>query len=471
MGCDMVVALGQATGSGLTLFGQNIHRPRDECQVLRHVPGRPFALGETVQTQYLEVPQARCTCTVLGCQPPATWGYTFGVNEHNVVLGCASWRSILPCPRLALVGTDLVRLGLERSRSARQAFDVITDLLARHGQGVFPGSPAQEDADHLFLIADGREAFALEAAGSYWAAQEIQQVRAASDVAIIRQDWARLAPGLAGFAIEQGWWPGDGSKLDFVGALGANPVGSKSALRRWGRATYLLEQQNGHIDAAFLRRVLSDHYDGSRYEVDPFERPAPSPLAPGSEGKRSRPLTPAPSPPRGEGSVARREPVPLCQHGAGTSQEQTAASFIAALPAEDGPPPVIWCTFGPPCLSVHFPLFLAGALPEAYSADGTIFNPDSLWWQVQQLQRSLAMDSEHAAFAREELARLQVRFDQQCEEFQAEALGLQRSGEKVELQRLANSLMQSHVEQFEALAQRLLAPAGGQALVSGVASW
>jgi hypothetical protein len=33
------------------------------------------------------------------------------------------------------------------------------------------------------------------------------------------QDWNRISPGLGQHAISQGWWPGDGSKLDFVGAL------------------------------------------------------------------------------------------------------------------------------------------------------------------------------------------------------------------------------------------------------------
>ena len=164
-------------------------------------------------------------------------------------------------PKPGLTGPDLVRLALERCGSARQALDLLTDLLARHG----------ECGDHNFLLADPHEAYTLEAAGRHWAAQEIHQVRAVGDAAVIRQDWYRLSAGLAGEAINSGWWPEDGSKLDFAGRPGRRASPAGSALRRWGRTTRLLEEQNGHIDAAFLRRLLADHYDGTHFEVDPLE--------------------------------------------------------------------------------------------------------------------------------------------------------------------------------------------------------
>ena len=91
-----------------------------------------------------------------------------------------------------LLGPELVRLTLERSHSARHAVDVLTDLIGRHGQG-----RGGDGGDHIFLIADPEEAFAVEAADQVWAAQEIGQLRAVSDVAVLCQDWYRLAPGLA----------------------------------------------------------------------------------------------------------------------------------------------------------------------------------------------------------------------------------------------------------------------------------
>ena len=68
---DMVVALGRSTVDHATLFGHNSDRPAGECPRLQLVPGRSFSVGETIQTQFLKLPQVRQTLTVLGCQPTA----------------------------------------------------------------------------------------------------------------------------------------------------------------------------------------------------------------------------------------------------------------------------------------------------------------------------------------------------------------------------------------------------------------
>ena len=414
MGSDLVVALGRATVNGQTLFGQNCHRPAGEALALRRVPGKAFAADETVKTAHAELPQARQTNTVLGAQAPGEWGYLHGVNEHQVAAGCASWHSQFLGTGRGLLGDDLVRLVLERAASARQAADVLTDLVRRCGQA---------GGDHVFLLADPAEAFAVEAAGDAWAVQEIQQVRAASDVAVIRQDWDRIAPGLAGRAIERLWWPEDGSKLDFVSALCEEPTGRASALRRWGRATLLLEQQNGHIDAAFLRRLLADHYEGTRYEVDPLDAPGPV--------------------------------TPLCQHAPGGA---TAASFVVALTADAAWVPVVWCAFGPPCLSVHFPIFLDAELPAAFTADGPSPYPGGVSWLARRLAESVGADATRLDLVHDAMARLQARFEQEVEEFAPEAMALKQAG--AELPRIAGSLMQSHLERFDEAVEALLGAVG-----------
>jgi hypothetical protein len=205
-----------------------------------------------------------------------------------------------------------VRLALERGSTARHALDTITSLIARHGQGAFPGCAEEQAHDAAILLADRHEAFLVEASGPAWVYQELGLVRVAADLCTIRQDWDAISPGLAGRVIGRGWWPEDGSKVDFAGALAADCAATGPALRRWGRATRLLEEQSGHIDVQFLRRVLTDHADD-----------------------------------------------------AGTA---VLASLVAVSGADV---PLAWWAFGQPIL-VYLPLLPAGDLPPALTDEGLL---------------------------------------------------------------------------------------------------
>src|SRR5262249_22894940 len=115
---DMVVALGQSTVDHAALFGHNSDRPAGESPRLQLVPGRSFSTGEIIQTQFLKLTQVRQTLTVLGCQQPGQWGYEHGVNKQGVAIGRTSQSNKLRCSGPVLTGADLVRLALERSRTA-----------------------------------------------------------------------------------------------------------------------------------------------------------------------------------------------------------------------------------------------------------------------------------------------------------------------------------------------------------------
>lgn len=426
MGCDMIVALGQATVNGHTLIGLNSHRLPRQGQTLCLQKGRPFALGETLRTQHLVLPQARQVFTVLGSQPLGCWGYQHGLNEFQVAIGCSSWQSKLESANPCLTGPDLVRLALERSRNACQALELLTDLISRHGQGRFPSCP-EATADHVFLIADAQEAYAVEAAGSFWAWHECHDIRAMSDLCLVRQDWQRLAPGLAGEVIAKGWWQDDGSKLDFASSLHQAAPEEKLAWKRWGRATRLLEEQNGHIDAQFIRRLLRDHFEGTANEVDPLD-----PLAVGQ---------------------------PLCQHGCG-NRWATAASCVAELSGQADHPVLAWCAFGPPCHHVYFPIFLDGEMPEVFAQADALGRPDSPWWRFRQLLAMLGTNPARWAFLHDCLENLQARFDQEAEEFVLEAADWKRTDQPDKLHRLASLLMQNHLELFEAELARVQSSIG-----------
>ncbi|HMF13598.1 MAG TPA: hypothetical protein VKE94_14865 [Gemmataceae bacterium] len=411
MGGDMVAALGRATRDGVTLFGHNCRRPGGAGLTLHRSLGRCHALEERIETSGVSVPQARETYTTVGVQMRCQWGYQHGVNAWGVAAGCTRLRTRLAGNRAGLRGPDLVRLALERSRTARQAVDQVIDIIRRHGQGARHG---EEQGDSAFLFVDAGEAFVLETAGTFWADQEVREVRAVSDVATVRQDWDGIAPGFAGVAIESGWWPADGSKVDFAGVAGA---GDADALRRWGRATLLLAEQNGNIDLAFVRRLLSDHYEGCADEVDPIQ-PSSGPTA-------------------------------LCLHGCSEGATLTGASLVAELD-RSGEAVLLWYCPGPPCIGAYLPVLLAGDLSEAYGPAASGIH-DAL----DTLLRSLGRNSGRWQQARDSLGWLQTRLDQEAEEFVGETAPNSGAG-STEACRRATLFMQHALERFEETVQVLL---------------
>ena len=120
---------------GGVLFAKSSDRPIDEAQVVRWV-GRRRPHDEPVPATHIAVPDAGAAA-LLGSQPTWMWGLEHGVNEHGVAIGNEKvWtvddpRAVPP----ALLGMDLVRLGLERGTTADGALDAMAALLEAHGQG------------------------------------------------------------------------------------------------------------------------------------------------------------------------------------------------------------------------------------------------------------------------------------------------------------------------------------------------
>ena len=413
MGNSSVVALSRATADGRTLFGHNSTRVVGAAQSLLRVDGRSFALGEDINTCHVELPQARQTFTVLANRSNGEWGYQHGINEQGVAAGSTAIFSRVESAQPGLSGPDLVRLVLERSASALQAVDVATDLIARFGQG---GSADGAFRDSALLIADPREAYLLAAAGSHWAVQEVGAVRAVTNVCHLRQDWDRVSRGLADLVLERGWWPEDGSKIDFEGTVSAGGPPSSAGLRRWRHATLLLEEQHGHIDGHFLRRLFSDHYEGCLDEADPCD---PDP----------------------------RDNT-LCRHAADGDPLETALSLIADLGREDEAAPLTWWAFGPPCQSVYFPVVFEGELPVEFAAEGP-GAIDSVWRRMLRLNRDVARSPGRRQGMCEAMSALQARFDQSTLDYLDEASAMRKRGERDERHRLATAFMQHNLEHFE----------------------
>ena len=161
LGCDTFVAYPPASPPNTVIFGKNSDRPRGEGQSIRRYPAASYDNENNnaeLKCTYITIPQAKQTNAVLLSQIDWMYGAEMGANEHGVVIGNeAVWTRVPPIDdgERALLGMDLVRLGLERGRTSREALDVITSLLEEYGQG---GPCAEDDPSftyhNSYLICD-----------------------------------------------------------------------------------------------------------------------------------------------------------------------------------------------------------------------------------------------------------------------------------------------------------------------------
>lgn len=385
MGCDLLAALGSATTNRHTLMGLQRFGSEQAGQSLQRFPGREHANDEMYRLPGLEIPQGRQTFTVVGHQPYGFWGLSHGANDRGLAIGLGAWRSKLASDAVGPLGPDLVRLALERCKTARASLDFITEIVGRLGAG---------PSDQIFLFADPHESYILETAGKHWAWMECQQARAVSDLGFIRQDWQKLSPGLAELVIHRGWWPDDGNKLDFAGSLSPAPRESDWAYKRLGRGTKLLEEQNGAIDVQSMRRMLEDQ----------FEATIATHTTPG------------------------RDDFPRLE-----------ASCIVDLYPDSAIGPMLWWSLGPSSQPLYLPIFLQGDLPDALRLPGLLTEPlRRLDQELEETPTSVAMETM--------LGRLQARFDQEGESLYLAGL---RGVDPVRFSEDATNLMRNHVEAIE----------------------
>lgn len=268
IGCDTFVAFPPVAPPDTVIFGKNSDRPAGEGQSIRRYPAQDFLSSHDTECKctYIGINQASRTHATLLSQIDWMFGAEMGANEHGVVVGNEAVWTRVPYekPRSGLVGMDLVRLGLERGKTASEAMKVITELLERHGQC---GPCAQDDESfdyhNSFLLADCKEAWVLESAGRHWVAERITSgARNISNCLTIRNNYDLCSKGMLEYAKTLGLWNGKGETLDFAECFSDGPVEQDPQSRQLQGTALMNLYPKGMLDAQAMMEILKDHKSG-----------------------------------------------------------------------------------------------------------------------------------------------------------------------------------------------------------------
>jgi secernin len=438
--CDSFVALGNASATGAVMLGKNSDRPVFDSQALVRTAHCKHPAGEKLQLAYVSIPEAEETCATVGSAPYWCWGYEEGMNEHGVAIGNeAIFTKGLAAnvaaeragngPQKGLLGMELLRLGLERGKTARESMQVITSLLEEYGQwgsGVPTASHADGAYDNSYIIADPREAWVLETAGGRWIARLFDHGTAAiSNQPSIRTSWDLASDDVIDYAISQGWWPeGERSRFDFAFAYTDFQKPLQVSQIRVQRSRELLKRREGDrvgVDVAWMKRILRDHYEDTFLQGPYFNPALPDFLT-------------------------------LCMHSSPAcfTWGNTASSAIFVLPQSEDHLPMLWWSPVTPCTGLYVPAFMEGGelpalLSKAGSAGRTFIPPSeakqdqyvagSYWWLFRDLLDRIKRDERGSGFlenqriARGTFDELERTWVAQAAKAEAAAVALRKQGQ------------------------------------------
>lgn len=342
--CDTFVALGKSTNDGATIFGKNSDRQPNEPQEVIYVP-RAQPTKKAVKCTYIEVPQVDVTNAVLLSKPVWIWGCEMGANEYGVVIGNEAVFTTRQSKEPGLLGMDLMRLALERGKSAPECMEIIIDLLEKFGQG---GNAGFEDTlfyDNSYIIADFEQAWVLETAGRDWVAEKVESVRSISNGLTIEKEWDRKSAG-----IEQG----TNFKKKYATFL--YTYFSRCKIRR--------ETTEGELKKLIERLDWSDAMSILRIH-----------------NPKVKVWTPA------KGSMR-----DICVHSGPslTRPDQSTGSLVSILKKDFQ---IHWFTgTSAPCTSIFKPFTFKGELPDMGPSPEKKFQAGSLWWDHEILHRLIIRD-------------------------------------------------------------------------------
>jgi secernin len=342
--CDSFVALPAATATKTVILGKSADCQVNEAHALVRFPRRKHIPGEAFKATHLVVPQVEETYEVILGKSFWTWGAEIGFNEHGVAIGNEAVYTTFQKEEKAegLIVIDMLRLGLERGRTALETVEAITGALEAIGQGGNCELAGNSHFDGSFLIADPNEAWILETAGRQWVARKVSDtIGSISNVLSIGDDW-----DMSSLRSRVHWANtyGDPTMVPLIGSCERQICSYEG-----------LAATRGNITVKTAFDVLRQH------------------------GEDYLPAV---------GEVHRN----ICVHAGAPQYRQWQA--VGAMVAEMGPDGAIgWFTgTSGTCVSIFKPVFTGVDLPDLGPLPTEQFNPAALWWKHELLHRRAMTD-------------------------------------------------------------------------------
>ena len=337
-----------------TLFAKNSDRPVGEVQTVLHFDQRRANQLHRLRTQYLDLGPDPGAFAAIGSQPHWLWGFEHGFNEHRVAVGNEKvWTVDNPRGQPeALLGMDIVRITLERARTADEAFAIITMLVEHHGQGGTGEEHHDEPYHSSFLVADPHRAWIIETSDTTWAARSIAHGGASlSNRIALDHDWSHASANVAPTQSFQEW---------------RAPKISTSIADHRLRATTACVAGTAPPDPGQVVATLRSHGSG------PWGNPYDTPTAT---------ATPTPTPiPHEVGDD--HEGVSVCMHVC--DYQTTTASMVTWLPRDGNEPVRAWCLLGSPCVGIYLPV--ASSTPNTVPTVPQWLSSAATWQRFDRLR-------------------------------------------------------------------------------------
>ncbi len=345
--CDILIATPKATENGVMLFAKNSDRDPNESQIIEYIP-RMHHSEEKVKLTYVEFPQVEETNAIIISRPWWMYGAEMGANEYGVVIGNTAVFTKEPYNKIGITGMDMIRLALERTKSAREALDFIIKIIEEHGQG---GSGSYEHEFYYhnsFIIADPKEAWVLETAGRFWVAKRIKSVYSISNGLTIGTDWDMASSDLVRYAKEK--YKCNIKEEGFAKCFTSKLITyfARAKERREFTMSKLLERE-GSITIEYFAEILRAHREEK--------------FAPWKSSMKD-----------------------ICIHYKGTfTPSQTASAQISYLATDFQ---IHWFTgTSNTCLSIFKP-FVFDVEPPSFGKKPTNkYDPETYWWKHEYLHR------------------------------------------------------------------------------------